>query len=392
MITEKDLPHLNYLIQLRHQLHQQPELSGLEQETAHKIVEHLQAFQPDQILTHLGGTGVAAVYEGEDPEGPTVLFRAELDALPIPETGTKAYRSRRTGVAHLCGHDGHMAILVGLASLLEQQRVARGKVILLFQPAEETGAGARAVLAESGFAELAPDYVFALHNIPGAPLHQVVLRNEVFAAASTGLIVEFQGSSSHAAEPEIGHNPGVAMAELVLALNQLAQQKDQFRNLTLLTVIHARLGEVAFGTNPGFATVMATLRAYQPADFDLLKHLTEKAVKVEAEKHKLTYSIRYTEEFPATVNHTSSVQLVRRAAEKLQLEVQEAQQPFRWSEDFGHFTNKYNGALFGLGSGLEQPQLHHSNYDFPDALIPTGAVLFYTIAQQILNKEKEAIQ
>jgi metal-dependent amidase/aminoacylase/carboxypeptidase family protein len=212
------------------------------------------------------------------------------------------------------------------------------------------------------------------------------VRDDVFAAASTGMVVELQGHPSHAAEPEKGLNPGAAMAELILALNQIVQQKDRFRELALLTVIHARLGEVAFGTNPGFATVMATLRAYQPDDFIELKQHAETAAKTVAEKYNLHCTIRYTEEFPATVNDEACVQLVRRAAEKLQLEVEEAGQPFRWSEDFGHFTRKYKGALFGLGAGLKQPQLHHSDYDFPDALLPTGAALFHTIAREILTK------
>jgi amidohydrolase len=379
------LQNLPAITQLRHDLHQYPEVSGNETETARLIVQHLQQYSPSQLLTGLGGTGVAAVFEGRDPEGPVVLFRAELDALPIAETSNPGYKSKQEGMGHQCGHDGHMAILTGLGSLLHQHQPATGKVVLLYQPAEETGAGAWEVLQEERFKALQPDYVFALHNLPGLPLHQVVVRQDVFAAASTGMIVELQGKSSHAAEPEKGLNPGLAMAEIVLAFNQIAQQKDRFQDLALLTVIHARLGEVAFGTNPGFATIMATLRSYQPADLQKMKALTEQAVTQIARKHNLTHQIRFVEEFPATVNHTVAVQLVRQAAQKLGLELQEAAQPFRWSEDFGHFTHIYKGALFGLGSGAAQPQLHHSDYDFPDALIPTGAAVFFTIAQAILN-------
>ncbi|WP_162053102.1 amidohydrolase [Pontibacter pamirensis] len=384
-MLQNKLPDLPSLIQLRHDLHQHPEVSGQEKQTAERIVQHLQQYNPDQLLTGLGGTGVAAVFYGKNPEGPVVLFRAELDALPIAETTDLAYTSQQKGIGHQCGHDGHMTILTGLGSLLHQHKPASGKVILLYQPAEETGAGAWDVLQEEAFLALQPDYVFALHNLPGVPMHQVVVRQDVFAAASTGMVVELQGKSSHAAEPEKGLNPGQAMAKIVLNFNQIVQQKAQFQDLTLLTVIHARLGEVAFGTNPGFATVMATLRSYQPADLKKLKTLTQEDVARMAEKYGLSYKLHFAEEFPATVNHPEAVQLIQRAADHLNLEVREAEHPFRWSEDFGHFTQKYKGALFGLGSGKAQPQLHHSDYDFPDKLIPTGAVMFHRIAQEILS-------
>ncbi|GAB3531430.1 amidohydrolase [Pontibacter brevis] len=376
---------LDALIKLRHDLHQNPEVSGREIQTAERIVNHLQQYAPDRLLTGLGGTGVAAVFNGRHPEGPVVLFRAELDALPIAETSERPYKSKVEGTGHQCGHDGHMTILTALGSLLHQQRPETGKVILLYQPAEETGAGAWAVLQEEAFVDLQPDYVFALHNLPGVPIHQVVVRQGVFAAVSTGMVVELQGRSSHAAEPENGLNPGLAMSEIIFAFNQIIGQKKQFRDLTLLTVIHARLGDVAFGTNPGFATVMVTLRAYEPADFQKLKELTQQAVAGIAAKHGLHYKLHYVEEFPATVNHPEAVQLIESAAKKYGLEVKEAEKPFRWSEDFGHFTQKYKGALFGLGSGEAQPQLHHSDYDFPDELLATGAAMFYHITNEILS-------
>lgn len=387
-MQQKKLKNLPDLVKLRQELHQHPELSGQETETARRIVEHLQTYIPDKIYTHLGGTGVAAVFNGLNTDGPTILFRAELDALPIADTNEELnYSSVTDSISHKCGHDGHMAILTALGSLLHQQRPAKGKVILLYQPAEEIGAGAWAVLQDKRFeTEFKPDYVFALHNLPGKPMHQVVVREDVFAAASTGMIVELHGRSSHAAEPENGLNPGLAMSEIIVAFNHIIRQKDQFQDLTLLTVIHARLGEVAFGTNPGFATVMATLRTYQPDDMNKLKELTRKQVEEIASNYNLTFSIRFTEEFPATVNHSEQVQTIRQAARAIELDVQEAVQPFRWSEDFGHFTARYKGAFFGLGSGTEQPQLHHSDYDFPDELIPTGAAVFYGIVQHILNK------
>lgn len=381
------LPDLDELIQLRHTLHQHPELSGHEFATAKRIIKQLKKYQPDELYDQLGGTGVAAVFNGVSPkQGPTVLFRAELDALPIAETNQElSYKSVNEGRGHKCGHDGHMAILVALGSLLRTDRPTKGRVVLLFQPAEETGAGAREVLQDPRFAQLQPDFVFGLHNLPGRPLHQVVLREQVFSAASTGMVVELQGKPSHAAEPENGLNPGVAMATIITSLNGIIQDKDRFEDLTLLTVIHARLGEIAFGTNPGFATVMATLRAYLPQDLQKLKRMAQEQVEQIAAAHGVRCSIRFVEEFPATINYPEQVKFVQQAAEELGLDVTQAEQPFRWSEDFGHFLAKYKGAFFGIGSGLRQPQLHHSDYDFPDELISSGAHLLYRILHKVIN-------
>lgn len=383
--TSFAVPDLNDIIKLRHQLHQHPELSGLEFETSRTLQNYLQRYHPDEIISDLGGTGFAAIFNGKKEGGPTVLFRAELDALPIVETNELSYTSIQKGVSHKCGHDGHMATLVGLASLLHENPLDQGRVILLFQPAEETGAGAWAVLHSPAFQDIKPDYVFALHNMPGLPMRQVVVRNHTFAAASVGLKVNLYGKESHAAEPDKGLNPGEGMSELIQAFNALVRDQHAFNSQTLLTVVHARLGEVAFGTNPGFATVMATLRAFEQDDLNKLKKLAIETVKLEALKYELKYDLEWVEEFPATTNSLEAVELIERAAGKLGLEVKQAEQPVRWSEDFGHLTNRYSGALFGFGSGLEQPQLHHADYDYPDELVPAGANLFYSIAYAILN-------
>lgn len=221
--------------------------------------------------------------------------------------------------------------------------------------------------------------------MPGLPLHQVLVRHGVFSPASTGMLIELFGQFSHAGEPENGVNPGVAMSELILTLNALYQEKEKFKDLTLITITHARLGDASFGINPGFATVMATLRAFEQDDFFLLKKLAQEAVEDISIKYNLKHSIQFVEEFPATVSGREAVEAVKAAAEQLGLDVVTVPQPVKWSEDFGHFTKAFKGALFDLGAGLNQPHLHHSNYNFPDALIPTGAVLFHTIVQHVLD-------
>ncbi|MDO6391413.1 amidohydrolase [Pontibacter sp. BT731] len=385
-LSSVSIPDLEEIIALRHHLHRHPELSGLEYETSHTLQNFLQRYQPDEIVSALGGTGFAAIFHGkESSAGPTVLFRAELDALPIVEQNELPYTSLQKGVSHKCGHDGHMATLAGLASMLHHHPLAKGRVVLLFQPAEETGAGAWAVLHTPAFQKIAIEHVFALHNMPGLLMGQVLVRPEIFAAASVGLQVKLYGKESHAAEPENGVNPGEGMSELIQAFNALVRDQQRFQDLTLLTVVHARLGEVAFGTNPGFAMVMATLRAFEQEDLNQLKSLALEAVKLVSLKYGLRYDFEWLEEFPATRNSAEAVECIEQAAQYLRMDIKQAAQPVRWSEDFGHLTNRYSGALFGLGSGTNQPQLHHADYDFPDELIPVGAALFYRIAESILN-------
>jgi amidohydrolase len=380
------LPFHEEIITFRQTLHQHPELSEKEQETARLVENFLAQFEPDCVISGVGGTGVMAVFNGEaTSDGPTVLFRAELDALPIEDINDLPYKSVFPGTGHKCGHDGHMAILAGVASLLHQRRTRRGKVILLFQPAEENGAGALAILNDKRFQSFNPDYVFALHNLPGVPKHHIVIKRGVFAAASSGMVIKLEGKSSHAAEPENGINPALAVAEIIQAFNQIASSKENFKDLTLLTLIHTQIGTVAFGTNPGFATVMATLRAYQPADFINLKNMAEQTANRIAKAHHLKIEITFVEEFPATVNNNDAVNLIMQSAEDLKLTSSEAAVPFKWSEDFGHFTQAYKGALFGLGSGSDQPQLHHPDYDFPDEIISTGSRVFYKLSTLILN-------
>ncbi|HCT53749.1 MAG TPA: amidohydrolase, partial [Balneola sp.] len=164
---------LSQLTSLRKELHRFPELSGKEFETAQRIVNFLTPFEPTKIISELGTTGVAAVYDYGDSET-TILIRCELDALPIQEVNTFEYRSVTDSVSHKCGHDGHMVIVAGLAEWLQEAPLENARIVLLFQPAEETGEGAPGILADENFEQIIPDYIFALHNLPGFPMHQIV--------------------------------------------------------------------------------------------------------------------------------------------------------------------------------------------------------------------------
>ena len=371
---------------LRHKLHKFPEISGQEKATTELIESMLTLCKPDLIQTGPEGKGVWAVFDSGKP-GPSVLFRADLDALPIEETTNLPYASINKGVSHKCGHDGHTAILAGFASLVADNRPQKGKLILLFQPAEETGMGAKAIVESSDFQKLKPDYSFAMHNLPGYHAGSVVVRVGTFAAASRGMIIRLKGRTSHASEPEKGKSPALVMAKLMSQLPRLVNQRNKtvFEDFVLLTLIHASLGSPAFGTSPGEAVLMATLRAYRNEDMDAMCQLAEEVVRKASEGAGLQFSITYTEEFPATINHKEPADMVVAAARNSGLELNNSVLPFRWSEDFAHFGQISKAVLFGIGAGEKQPPLHHPDYDFPDHIIPAALKMWKNIYEMLMS-------
>lgn len=368
---------MNPLIQLRHSLHQHPEIAGEETETAQRILEFFKPLQADEVIENLGGTGLAFIFKGKKP-GKRLLFRCELDALPIQEKGNPSYRSIIHGKAHLCGHDGHMAIICGLGEKLSQNRPESGEVVLLFQPAEETGDGARAILEDSRFEQIKPDFAFALHNLPGYPLHQVVMRKGTFAAGSTGLTILLSGKTSHSAHPEAGINPAQAIAKLIQELPKLPQQAKGF---ALLTLIHAELGSLAFGTSAGKGSLSMTLRAFDQQDLDELIEKVKNKAEAIAKSERLKVEFSFVEQFAVSVNDPKLYPLVEKAVKGLSVNLVEKSEPFRWSEDFGLFSQICPSFLFGLGAGENCPQLHEGSYDFPDELIETGVGIFDRIVR-----------
>jgi amidohydrolase len=376
---------LDELLELRKTLHRNAELSGREKKTASLVKDYLSKYPPDQIVDGIGGYGIGAVYQGKS-EGPTVLIRCDLDALPIPESIELEYASATDGVSHKCGHDGHMTIVSGLAQILHKNRPDKGRVVLLYQPGEEVGKGAQWVLDDEKFSQIAPDYVFALHNLPGFSLGQIVYRDGVFASASKGLIVELLGETSHAAEPQKGKSPAMAVAQLINGFSAITQFHSALHEAAQVTVISARVGERAFGTSPGYGTVMATLRSHTDEVMDRISAKCEDRVKGLCESWNLDTKISWDEIFPSTANDNEMVKLLVDIADDLGLDKFEQPIPFPWSEDFGNFTDRYKGALFGLGAGESQPALHHPTYDFPDDLIVTGVKIFEEIIKRLLMK------
>jgi amidohydrolase len=380
-LTNRDLVELTAW---RRQLHQHPEISNEEEKTARAVVDFLADTRPDKVLTGLGGHGVAAIYES-GKAGPTVMFRSELDALPIHELSGAPHSSLVPGKSHMCGHDGHTAILAALGRQLGRRRPARGRVVLMFQPAEETGNGAAGVVADRRFGEIAPDFAFSLHNLPGVPLGEVRLKTGVVNCASRGMRIVLDGKTAHSSMPETGVSPMMAVSQLMPALPALGNGTFADDDFSMVTVTHVVMGEAVFGIAPGQAEVWATLRTRRD---DLMANLcaaAEALVTRIAAEHRLSARYDYHEIFVASVNAPEAVEHLRLALDEEGVLHGEAELPMRASEDFGVFGHGAASAMFFLGAGERHPALHNPDYDFPDDLIPIGSKVFMRTMRTLLG-------
>ncbi|MBX3576857.1 MAG: amidohydrolase [Rhizobiaceae bacterium] len=382
-LTNSDIVELT---EFRRALHRVPEISGEERETAKRVAAFIAPTKPDLLVTDLGGHGLAAVYDS-GADGPTVMLRSELDALPIEEISNNPWRSQVPGKAHLCGHEGHTTILAACARQLGRERPKRGRVVLMFQPAEENGAGAAAVIADPKFASLAPDWAFSLHNFPGLPLGHAGLSAGPTNCASRGMRIVLTGRTAHASMPETGISPMAAVASLMPALTALAHDAKGERlgdDFALVTITHASMGGHAFGIAPGRAEIWATLRTLRDDRMAALVERAEALARDAASAGNLGLAIDYHDVFHHCDNAPEAVAIFRAAFDAEGVPHGEAK-PLRASEDFGLFGRGAKSAMFWLGAGEDIPQLHNPDYDFPDVLIEPGTRVFMRVVRGMLG-------
>lgn len=369
----------------RHKLHQFPEISCEEVETAREVVAFLADTNPDQVITNLGGHGVALIYDGV-ASGPTVLLRCELDALQIQEITDLPYRSRNDGKAHMCGHDGHMTMMAAVARQLAKQRPERGKVVLLFQPAEETAHGAEAVIADPKFTAIKPDYAFAIHNMPGLPLGHVAMAAGQITCASMGLCITLTGKTSHASVPEAGISPATAVSQIIAGVKTLEAGDAVEPGFRRLTITGVDMGKRVFGITPAVAEICMTLRT--PETDKMIELVNETLAVVgeiaQTEHLKMDYSTHNF--FRACVNHPDAAAIFDHAIDKMALSRVTDYLPIRGAEDFGLFGSCSKSAMLFIGSGMDHPMVHNPDYDFPDILIPKGAGLFLDVLDQLVGR------
>ena len=333
---------------LRQQLHACAEVSGCETRTLALLKEFLLAHT--SLTLHECGGGFYAAHR-EASSLPSLVLRADIDALATPDGPP----------AHLCGHDGHAAALCGVALALEGMTVGRD-VLLLFQPAEETGGGA-AACCEALLAQETPGVIYGAHNLPGFPFGQVVTRPGTFACASRGVTLTFTGQPTHAAYPENGISPALPVGRLLCGLPELAAP-ERYRGMTMCTVIGVRMGEKAFGAAAEAAEVWLTLRGEHDDDLSALHAAVLARAGALAAEGRVAFDACEQDVFPDTDNSPVHAARVLAACHGSPLHV-----PMRWSEDFGHYLKQIPGAYFGIGAGEDWPDLHTASYEYPDALL-----------------------
>ena len=348
MMTQLTKCELGLVKEIRQQLHRVPEPSGSEEKTKALIRAFITAHTGLSCFDYGGGT--CGLYTPpEEALEEAICLRADFDAVSLPEGDA----------AHLCGHDGHTAALLGVALFLERTRPGR-RVLLMFQPSEETGEGAEAM------APLLKEYkitrIYGCHNLPGFPFGRVFTSLDTFACASSGMTFAFTGKPAHAAYPEYGVSPAGAVAEF-LAEVQAFNREVPFGGGTFATVVGCNMGQKAFGTAAERAEVWITMRSDTNDNFMKLKAFLNSRSEAYAQQNGLTLSVMEQDAFPATENdETAARELLDRTGGELLTE------PMRWSEDFGHYLNACRGAFFGIGAGA-CPPLHTREYEYPDELL-----------------------
>ena len=353
---------------LRAELHACPELSGRETRTLETIHAFLKA-NTTLRLERRDGWLLAAHREGDGL--PALAFRADMDAIPVEGCPGAA--------RHGCGHDGHCAALCGLALALEGRRVGRN-VLLVFQPAEETGEGAKRVVAD--WPELSGvDRVYGLHNIPGYPVGAVLARRGCFACASCGLVADVRGRPAHAAYPGDGANPTALLSRLALAMPELIDHVlGGAERLLMHTVVGLRVGGENFGMAAAEGRLCMTLRGHDQRDIDALIATVKAFLEEGCAREGMTCSFALRDPFPDTTNDDEAFDEALSRFRAAGLPVTQLAEPMRWSEDFGWYLRERPGMFFGVGAGEDHPGLHTADYVFNDAALPRMLAAFEALA------------
>lgn len=341
---------------LRARLHECPRLSGQEGDTAALLAEFLRLHTTMEV--NLEGQRLWCAHR-EPGAAETVAFRADVDAIP----------AQGGGAFHGCGHDGHSAILAGLALILEGKKLGKN-VLLLFQDREETGQGAKP-FRDSLLEREQIDRIYGFHNLPGWPAGTILSRPGTFACASRGFLARVEGEQSHAAYPEQGRNPAPLLSRAVLALPEL-KARVGYAGLLMATVVGLRAGGENFGVSAGEGSLSLTLRSTSLEALEEYQRLLEEYMAEECARSGMKLTCLVRDDFPDTVSDGALLEDARRRWSAKKLPQQTLEEPMRWSEDFGWYLKKIPGVYFGLGAGEDWPGLHTPGYGFNDAILERG--------------------
>lgn len=373
------------LVSMRQDFHRNPELGFQEDRTKATVAKHLR----DLGLEVHEGVGVVGLLKSGSGNH-AIGLRADMDALPITEMSSHDYISRNPGVMHACGHDGHTTMLLGAAEKLAAQPDFDGTVVFLFQPNEEHGLGARAMIDEGVLDRFPMEEVYAIHNLPGAPVGQVSTRPGQICASESLFEIAIHGQGGHASMPQAGVDAITVGAEMVLALQTIVSRKLAPSAGAVVSVTEF-LTDGQRNVLPGNATLKGDVRARLPADRADLERFMRQITSGIAAAHGVRVEMSFNTEFIETINAQGPTDAVARAGHSLKLETIADRPAMSFSEDFAHFSAAVPGCFLLLGNGETgahgQP-LHSADYDFNDALLPIGSDFWVELVRDRLPSRK----
>jgi hippurate hydrolase len=359
------------IVAWRRDIHQNPELQYDVHRTAQKVAELLKSFGVDEVVTGIGRTGVVGVIKGRGP-GKTIGLRADMDALPIVERTGKDYASGTVGKMHACGHDGHTSMLLGAAKYLSETRNFDGTAIVIFQPAEEGGAGGKAMVEDGMMERFGIAEVYGMHNMPGLAAGNFAIREGGQMAASDKFSIEIEGSGGHAAMPHRAVDAVMIAGHVITALQSIvARNVNPMRN-AVVTVTMLKAGD-AFNIIPQKVLMTGTARSLDEEVRDLVEARIAAVAKGIAEAFGGTASVEYMRGYPVTINSARETAYAASVAREIAGDerVDDNVDPTMGGEDFSYMLQARPGAFIFLGNG-ETSQLHSDTYDFNDDIIPAG--------------------
>ncbi len=377
------------LVHIRRDIHANPELGFEETRTSQLVADKL-AEWGIEVHRGLAKTGVVGVIKGKkSSSGRAIGLRADMDCLPMHETGEVAHKSKVAGRMHACGHDGHTTMLLGAARYLAQTRNFDGTVNLIFQPAEEGGGGGRVMVEEGLFKKFPVDAVYALHNWPGLPAGKMAVRPGAMMAATDEIRIKVRGTGGHAALPHLAVDPVVATAHIITALQTIASRNANPIDALVVSLCSMQTSQVgAFNVIPGHVELIGTVRTFSPE----IRVLAEKRIKEiatsVAQGLGASAEVEYRRGYPATVNTEKEAVFAAQVGEKVfgKGNVVTDGEPTMGGEDFSYMLQARPGAYVFLGQGGPQGGcfLHNPGYDFNDEVIPLGAGYLAALVEESL--------
>tara|TARA_Y200000002_G_scaffold377456_1_gene383098 strand:+ start:18 stop:1172 length:1155 start_codon:yes stop_codon:yes gene_type:complete len=373
----------NEMIEWRHYFHENPELAYKEFNTSKKIVEILKGFGITNIEEGIGKTGVVATLV--NGQGKSIGLRADMDALPIfEENNNKNYKSKINGKMHACGHDGHTTMLLGAAKYLSETKNFNGKVVLIFQPAEEGFAGAKSMIEDGLLIKYPIDEIYGMHNMPGLEEGVLAIESGPRLAAADNFDVEIVGKGAHGAMPSNSIDPIVCGASIIQNLQHIVSRNSDPKETLVITVASFNSGN-ANNVIPKSAKFSGTIRYYNDEIGKLAKKRFFEVINSTCDVFNAKANIDFQKGYPATVNHQKQSKFAFNSAKKIiGNKASSSQKPMMGSEDFSYFLKKIPGCFAWIGNG-SSASLHNPKYDFNDSVLTVGSSFLATIAEDRLS-------